>query len=186
LTQALPGEFSKWPAFSRAQYLESAFLLPQYLLSSQGDRVAMANSVEGRYPFLDYRVVEFCTRLPAHLKMKVLNEKYLLKRTFRNLIPEAITRRHKQPYRAPDAASFFDPEIGGEREEYVRDLLSPERIERDGIFDSREVAKVVEKARRGQTTGFLTNAALVGIISTQLLVDQFISHSQETCSYVKH
>jgi asparagine synthase (glutamine-hydrolysing) len=160
-------------------------------LSSQGDRMAMANSVEGRYPFLDHRVVSFCTTLPTRLKMKVLDEKYLLKRTFRKLVPEAIARRHKQPYRAPDAASFFNPATGEEREEYIGELLSPARIQRDGIFDSQEVAKVVELARRGQTVGFLPNAALVGIISTQLLVDQFISnqfisHSKEVGLHVNN
>jgi asparagine synthase (glutamine-hydrolysing) len=186
LAEALPPDFPQWPPFSRAQYLESAFLLPQYLLSSQGDRMAMANSVEGRYPFLDHRIVSFCTTLPTRLKMKVLDEKYLLKRTFRKLVPEEIVRRHKQPYRAPDAASFFNPATGEKREEYIGDLLSPARIQRDGIFDSHEVAKVVELARRGQTVGFLPNAALVGIVSTQLIVDQFISHSKEIASHVNN
>ncbi|NJK85719.1 MAG: hypothetical protein HC906_06895 [Bacteroidales bacterium] len=51
-----------------------------YLLSSQGDRVAMANSVEGRYPFLDFRVIEFCSKLPLEYKIKGLNEKFILKK----------------------------------------------------------------------------------------------------------
>lgn len=186
LAALLPAGFARWPLFSRAQYLESVLLLPQYLLSSQGDRVAMANSVEGRYPFLDHRVVAFCAALPQRLKMNVLKEKYLLKRAFRHLIPEAITQRPKQPYRAPDAASFFDPRTGLQTEEYIGDLLSPERIRRDGIFDPHEVQKVVERARRGQTAGFLPNAALVGILSTQLVIDQFISHSKELSSYANN
>jgi asparagine synthase (glutamine-hydrolysing) len=183
LTEALPSGFEKWPMFSRAQYLESAFLLPQYLLSSQGDRVAMANSVEGRYPFLDHRVVQFCASLPVPLRMKVLDEKYLLKQTFGKLIPDAVKQRPKQPYRAPDAASFYDARTGQATEKYVEDLLSPEALKRNGIFDSREVGRAVEKARQGQTAGFLPNAALVGIISTQLTIDQFISSSKETLSY---
>ncbi|HVW11318.1 MAG TPA: asparagine synthase (glutamine-hydrolyzing) [Bryobacteraceae bacterium] len=179
LAGRLPRGFAAWPLLARAQYLECSLLLPQYLLSSQGDRMAMANSVEGRYPFLDHRVVAFASALPQRLKMNVLDEKYLLKRTFRQMIPEDITRRRKQPYRAPDAISFFDPQTATHTEEYVGDLLSPERIRREGIFDCHEVQKTVERARRGQTAGFLPNAALVGVLSTQLLIHQFISHSKE-------
>src|SRR6202008_4934437 len=75
LEQALPAEFHGWSHFSQGEYLEAKYLLPGYILSSQSDRMAMAHSVEGRFPFLDYRVVEFASRLPASLKMKVLNEK---------------------------------------------------------------------------------------------------------------
>ena len=179
MQELLPVGFSRWDVFSRAQFLEAAFLLPNYLLSSQGDRVAMAHSVEGRYPFLDCRIVEFSTRLPLNLKMRVLNEKYLLKKVFGDLVPESVKNRPKQPYRAPDAVSFFDPTSGKARHEYVEDLLSPERIRANGIFDHEAVRKLVSKARAGRSTSFLDNAALVGILSTQILIDQFISHFEE-------
>ena len=67
----------------------------------------MANSVEGRFPFLDYRVLELASRLPISCKMLGLKEKHLLKRAFADLLPRSITRRTKQPYRAPDSQSFF-------------------------------------------------------------------------------
>ncbi len=66
--------------FSAAQYLESKTLLANYLLSSQGDRMAMAHSIEGRFPFLDHRLVEFACTIPVSLRMKVLNEKNILKK----------------------------------------------------------------------------------------------------------
>ena len=53
----LPEAFGAWHPLSQAQYLETAFLLPGYILSSQGDRMAMAHGVEGRFQFLDHRVV---------------------------------------------------------------------------------------------------------------------------------
>ena len=74
--------------------------------------MGMANSIEGRFPFLDVRVMEFAAKLPPKLKMKVLNEKYLLKLATNGIIPESIRRRPKQPYRAPDASSFFDAAAG--------------------------------------------------------------------------
>ncbi len=75
----LPPAFASWPALAQAQYLEIATFLSPYLLSSQGDRVAMAHAVEGRFPFLDYRVVAFANRLPADEKLLGLSEKWLLR-----------------------------------------------------------------------------------------------------------
>ena len=59
LEDRLPLRYREWDGFVQSQYLETAHLLPGYILSSQGDRMAMAHSVEGRFPFLDHRVVEF-------------------------------------------------------------------------------------------------------------------------------
>src|SRR5580658_2192526 len=137
--RCLPAAYSTWDAFCQAQYLETKHLLPGYILSSQGDRMAMAHSVEGRFPFLDYRVVEFASKLPVHLKMKVLNEKYLLKKCAEGLIPPSIQHRHKQPYRAPEGLSFMHPSA----RDYLEDVLSPAQLAQDGIFDRAAVAKLV-------------------------------------------
>ncbi len=177
LEQQLPPAYTEWDEFCQAQCLEALYLLPGYILSSQGDRVAMAHAVEGRFPFLDHRVVEFAAAIPPRLKMKVLNEKYILKRAAGHLIPTSIAKRPKQPYRAPEAKSFFND--GEPRRGYVTELLSPECIRRNGIFNSRAVAKLVEKTRAGKTLGIKDNMALVGILSTQLLIDQFIHHFEK-------
>jgi len=172
IRSSLPKSYASWDSFRQAQYLETQYLLPGYILSSQGDRMAMAHSVEGRFPFLDHRVVEFASRLPVSLKMKVLNEKYLLKRCAAGLIPPSIAKRHKQPYRAPEACSFLQPAA----REYVEALLSPEQIRRDGIFDAPAVAVLQAKFRKGAAIGVKDNMGLVGVITTQLLVHQFINH----------
>jgi asparagine synthase (glutamine-hydrolysing) len=168
----LPQRYASWDSFSQAQYLETKYLLPGYILSSQGDRMAMANSVEGRFPFLDHRVVEFASRLPVSLKMKVLNEKYLLKRCTAGLIPPSVGKRPKQPYRAPEACSFLQPAA----RDYMEELLSPEQIRRDGIFDATAVAMLQDKFRKSAAIGIKDNMGLVGIVSTQLLMHQFINH----------
>jgi asparagine synthase (glutamine-hydrolysing) len=178
IAEKLPAGFGKWDSFSQAQYLESVSLLPGYILSSQGDRMAMAHSVEGRFPFLDYRLVDFTTRVPPRLKMKVLNEKYILKKAARHLVPSSVANRPKQPYRAPDAASFFDFSARAPRAEYVKELLAPQAIRTAGLFNPSSVEKLVEKAQKGQIIGTKDNMALVGILSTQLLVRQFIQDSE--------
>src|SRR5690606_25513880 len=70
LVSRLPDAFSRWHPLHQAQYLETRFLLPGYILSSQGDRMAMAHGIEGRFPFLDYRLVEFAAALPPEMKLK--------------------------------------------------------------------------------------------------------------------
>ena len=178
LADQLPTEYFRWHPFCQAQYLESTYLLPGYILSSQGDRVAMAHAVEGRFPFLDYRLVEFAASIPPRLKMKGLNEKYILKQAAGDLIPPSIRARHKQPYRAPEAKSFFD-QASGSPLEYVEELLSPNRLEKDGLFNPLAVSTLLAKVRKGQVTGIKDNMAVVGILSTQLLVDQFINRFSE-------
>jgi asparagine synthase (glutamine-hydrolysing) len=151
------------------------YLLPGYILSSQGDRMAMAHSVEGRFPFLDHRVVEFAAKIPPALKMKVLNEKYILKQAVGDLVPASIKNRPKQPYRAPDIKSFIGGDTNAVRHEYVEALLSADRIQKDGIFNPGAVQNLLEKARKGRTIGIKDNMAFVGTLSTQLVVDQFVN-----------
>ncbi len=174
LLETLPADYFQWCSFARAQYLETTQLLPGYILSSQGDRMAMAHSVETRFPFLDMRLVEFAAALPAKLKMKVLNEKYLLKRAAARLVPPRVLSRPKQPYRAPEVQSFFGSPDRPVRHEYLESLLSPQRIRRDGLFDPTAVAALLEKIRAGRAIGFRDSMALVGVVSTGLLVQQFI------------
>ena len=166
----LPTSYRDLRPFSQAEYLEASLLLPGYILSSQGDRMAMAHAVEGRYPFLDHRVVQFASRLSTRMKMKVLDQKHLLKRAAEGLIPESVRQRFKQPYRAPDGSSFF-----GAKSSYVDDLLSRSQIKRDGVFEAQAVERLVSKFRRGGQTSVSDNMALVGIMSTQLLIHRFMN-----------
>jgi asparagine synthase (glutamine-hydrolysing) len=177
LRSQLPSRYFSWKNFTRAEYLEAWYLLPGYILSSQGDRMAMANSVEGRYPFLDYRLVEFAAKLPPQLKMKVLNQKYILKQACDGLIPKSIQKRYKQPYRAPDGKSLFTSDS-------LTQMLAPEQIDKDGIFDSQRVSALVAKFRSDRPTSVKDNMALVGVVSTQLLLQQFVRQPQRilTCN----
>lgn len=166
-----PAEYSSWDKLSQAQYLEISIFLSGYLLSSQGDRVAMAHSVEGRFPFLDYRVVEFCNQLPPALKLNGLTEKYLLKQIASEWLPDEIWQRPKRPYRAPIQRSFFNPRV----EEQVNELLSPSLIQQAGVFRAGAVQKLVEKARSSSDLGETDEMALAGILSTQQVFAKFFA-----------
>lgn len=166
LAEQLPTEFRRWHPLHQAQYLETAFLLPGYILSSQGDRVMMANAVEGRFPFLDHRVVTFAASLSPDAKLLGLREKHILKEAARGLVPADIIDRPKQPYRAPDSESFAAP---GTPPAYLDHVLSPERLTESGLFNVQAVGKLKEKVLKGQATGFRDNAAFIGVLSTELL-----------------
>lgn len=170
LSESLPPEFAQWHPFNRSQYLDLKTLMPGYLLNSQGDRMLMANSVEGRFPFLDHRVIEFAARLRPAIKMRALNEKYLLKRAMAGLVPASIIERHKQPYRAPDIPAFFT----GTPPDYVTELLSETKIREAGYFDPRKVQLLVNKVRQGHAFAYKDNMALVGILSTQIWHHHFV------------
>lgn len=179
LRSRLPADFSRWHPLSQAQYLETAHLLPGYILSAQGDRVAMAHAVEGRFPFLDHRVVERAARIPPRLRLRGLEEKAILRRASRGLVPGAIAARPKQPYRAPESASFF----GEASPSYVERQLSAPLVAGNGFFDAAAVEKLVAKAKAGRATGFRDNAGLVGVLSAQLFVDTFISRPAASASF---
>lgn len=176
VSDLLPEAFQARDVLARAQFLEMSIFLSSYLLSSQGDRVAMANSLEQRHPFLDFRVMEFSARLPPHWKIQGLNEKYLLKRAFRGLVPERIRTRPKQPYRAPIGNVFFGPGSNG----YVENLLSEHKLREYGYFDAERVAHLVARYNRNDevTPGESQNMALVGILSTQVMHHQFVETFQ--------
>jgi asparagine synthase (glutamine-hydrolysing) len=167
LIAGLPPEVRGFEPLGKAQYLEIATLLSGYLLSSQGDRMLMGNSVEGRFPFLDHNVMEFANALPPEVKLRVLDEKHVLKRAARDLVPEAILKRSKQPYRAPDAQSF----VQESEPDYVDQALSAEAVAEAGVFDPVGVTRLADKCRRTRekTPSNADNMALVGILSTQLL-----------------
>ena len=166
----LPAPFAQWTPLAQDQYLEKRTLLAGYLLSSQGDRMLMAHSVEGRFPFLDRNVIALANSLPDSYKLRVLDEKHVLKRAAADVVPAEILARKKQPYRAPDAAALINAT-------YIDDLLSPPALRDAGVFEPQPVMQLVRKCR-ARTDGQFSNAdnmALVGILSTQLLHQQLIA-----------
>ena len=133
--------------------------------------MAMAHGVEGRFPFLDHRVVEAAARIPPRMKLKGLQEKAILRKAAEGAVPETIAKRPKQPYRAPENQSFFGKAALG----YVERLFSAPAIGKTGLFDRPAVEKLVAKCRAGRSTGFRENTGLVGVLSTQLWIEEFVS-----------
>ena len=172
LARLLPPAFARWSALARDQYIEVKTLLEGYLLSSQGDRVALAHGVESRVPYLDHRLVEFVNGLDPRLKLRGLREKRLLRTALRGRLPPSIITRVKQPYRAPDSRCFFRE---GRPLDYVAELLSASNVRRSGYFRVDAVGRLLEKCRSGRALGAGDNMAFIGVVSTLLLHDHYLS-----------
>ena len=168
--KTLPSNYDSWSNLAKSQYLESKIFMSGYLLSSQGDRMAMGNSVEGRYPFLDYRVIEFCNNLQDNQKLNCLNEKYILKKLSAGRIPPSITQRPKQAYRAPISSSLY----AKNRPEFISELLSDSTIRSFAVFNPEKVKNLLLKIENQGVSSEVDEMALVAIVSTQLLVKMFI------------
>ena len=172
LRDELPAGYEKWDLVARAQYLEMSLFLSSYLLSSQGDRVAMAHSLEIRLPYLDHRLMDFMGRVPSRLKIMGLHEKYILKKAFREIVPEEIRPRPKQPYRATIKKSLMSGPAGL----LTREMLSEGRLKKSMLFDPGKVQRLVKKVEAAHSLGENDGMALAGIFSAQVLHDRFIEH----------
>jgi len=173
LVERLPSEFRRWTPLAQDQYLEVRTLLSGYLLSSQGDRMLMANSVEGRFPFLDLELAALANSLPPSYKLHVLDEKHVLKRVGEGTVPHEILQRKKQPYRAPDALAFAPPGTPG----WAAEVTTDRALAEAGVFEPAAARKVLDKCLLAKGAGQFSNAdnmAIVGILSTQLLHDSFV------------
>ena len=158
---------------SRAQYLEFKLFFHGYLISVQGDRMLMANGVEGRFPFLDPDVMDLAGRLPEHRRLPGLREKALLKRAFAREVPPAVAARPKQPYRAPGAGGLLTaPAVA----EAIDAALDPAAVARLGLFDPARVtallAKCRERVQHDLPVAPREDMALVAVLSSQILYNE--------------
>jgi asparagine synthase (glutamine-hydrolysing) len=170
VAEALPENFTRLDTLSQAQYLEISGFLSNYLLSSQGDRVAMAHSVEIRLPFLDHRLLEIAGRIPSIWKMLGMDEKHILKKAFKGILPEKILARVKHPYRAPIHHALLDTESGP----FHRELLGEKCVDGYGMFHGKAVAQLLSKLDQSAQAGEVDGMAVTGILSAQMMYRQFI------------
>jgi asparagine synthase (glutamine-hydrolysing) len=182
LAEQMPQGWLTWDPLTRAQFTEIHSFMSSYLLSCQGDRVAMAHGVEARYPFLDPELVDFALALPKRQKLQGLRDKIVLRRIAARRLPEAIWNRKKQPFRAPIARAVF----GREGREQFADLLSPAAIASHGLCDTQSSALLLRRAERledGQSLGEREEMGLIGMLTLGMLErhfgSDFAAHARE-------
>lgn len=170
LLQYIPGEFHKWDYLSKAQYLEIILFLDNYLLSSQGDRMAMAFSVETRLPYLDYRIMEMMSKAPASWKIHGMQEKYILKKALKNILPHNTLSRKKYPYRAPIVAGLLP-----NQQNSINGFKNCDFFNNTDLFDVSKIEKLFALLNNKSRPSELESMALAGIISTKCLYEEFLN-----------
>lgn len=170
LRAAMPRDGYTAGSLEHVQIVEMNTFMAPYLLASQGDRVAMGNAVEVRYPFLDPGVVDFCLAQPARHKLLGTRDKLILRHLARDLLPAAIAARPKRPFRAPIATSLLQE--GGSQ---LDGLLSERALLQSGLIDAAATARLVAKARArdGQLASEREEMGLIGVLTLQSLWQQF-------------
>ena len=156
----------KWDPLHRGVWIAARVLLAGHLLQAKGDRVAMHNSVEVRYPFLDEDVFDFLAKLHPRWRLRGFRDKHLLRLLAERWVPKSVARRHKVIFRAPLDSFQMDPEPA-----FVADLLSDESLRKTGYFDPVEVRrwrKDFRKMRAGSLPRLSVEMGLMAVTATQL------------------
>ena len=131
-------EFPLKDQIGLVQYLDLRLYLQESILVKV-DRASMASSLEVRAPFLDHELVGFVMGLPSHYKLNGLTSKYILKRALKNYIPDEIIHRKKKGFGVPIAKW-----VKGELRELFGDMLSSNRIKREGFLNAEYVTQLLE------------------------------------------
>ena len=157
----------RWHPLNRSLYVGYKVMLAGLLMVSKGDRIAMHNSVETRYPFLDEDVVKFCSEISPDYKLRGMNEKWILRQVAAKTLPSQIANRPKTMFRA----SLSDTFLGAHRPAWVDQLLSPESLAKTGLFDPEGVRDQVWWQRtmpKWTARRHIYDLGLTSVVSTQL------------------
>jgi asparagine synthase (glutamine-hydrolysing) len=170
IERSLPAGWRRWDYLARAQHIEIQAFMTSYLLSCQGDRVAMAHGVEARYPYLDPDVVDFCLRLPKEHMLLGTRDKLVLRRLAQRDLPRQIWHRRKQPFRAPIASSLAEFDC-----DFMQDCVSSIISNADGIFCLPTVTRFLERVRgvHDRRLSEREQMGLTGVITLSLLHRSF-------------
>jgi asparagine synthase (glutamine-hydrolysing) len=123
---------------TKLQYLDLRLYLQESILVKV-DRASMACSLEVRAPFLDHELVEFVMGLPSRYKLRGWTSKYILKKAMENWLPDEVVHRPKKGFGVPIAKW-----VKGPLKELFRELLSADRIKREGFLNPQQVTNLLQ------------------------------------------
>jgi asparagine synthase (glutamine-hydrolysing) len=136
--------FGQDDLLNRQLYADLSLFLTDDILVKV-DRMSMATSLETRAPFLDADVMELAFSMPGDLKIRNGERKFVLKRAMKGVLPDRILARKKEGFSIP-----MKNWLRRELQPLMRNLLSPERLVRRGLFEPAEVARMIESHVAGR------------------------------------
>jgi asparagine synthase (glutamine-hydrolysing) len=129
--------------------------------------MSLAHGIEGRYPFLDHRVVEYAFTLKENYKLNGFSQKHILKKAFEKRLPSSVLNRPKRPYMSPDLRSFINSKGPTENTKY---FLSESLIKEYRVFNPKWVSRFLKKFDQGipENIGYRDNMIITFLLSTQI------------------
>lgn len=153
---------------NQSLYLWTKFMLPNFILTSLSDRMEMANSIEGRVPFLDHKVAEFATRIPIHMKINGMREKHVLREATKDVLIEEVYNREKHPFTSPPTQEGKDDALL----ELFNDTLTSKAIEDQPIYDPIAVRQLMETHRTCPPEDRMGMEALIHRVTSTIILHQ--------------
>lgn len=154
---------------NRLILMKYKYWLPTYHLLKE-DKISMAHSIEQRFPFLDYELVEFMAKVPVNMKMRRSVTKYILRKTSKRLLPKEIVNRPKGPILVP-INKCFDNKFN----ELIMEILSESRVKRRGLFNYSYVSRLI---RMRKENPFLYDRQLFALLVIEIWMQVFIDGSK--------
>lgn len=154
----------------KRSYIDYKLRLVDHLVSDHGDRMALANSIEVRYPFLDKNLVEFSREVPVDLKLNELTEKYIIKKMAERFVPSSVVEREKFGFVAPGSAYLLGRDI-----DYINEILSYDVIKKQGFFNPDQIERL---KKQYSEEGFSINVPfesdlLITVITFGIFLNEF-------------
>lgn len=171
LTLFMGDNYDEVTSLAWAQHAEIITKQAGYVLSTQGDRVSMANAVEKRLPYLDNEIAPFVLQIDESFRQHGKEDKYILRKMMHGLLPEEFIARPKQGYLAPTKTPFLGDKT---RNTYIADLLSDSEIKKAGYFNPKMVKDICLQFGSASNNSKFIETAFIFILSMQVLHALFI------------
>lgn len=170
IAESDPAQLTGRHPVNQSAWLWSKTALANYILRTLGDGMEMAQSIEGRLPFLDHKLFDAVRRLPMGMKIKGMVEKHILRQAVRPHVTETVFKRQKHPFMAPPVSVFNNKNLMT----YLQDHIASAGFKSVPFFDTAKAQKLLgDLPAMPQTDRTAAEPVLMMMLTAQLLQKRF-------------